>query len=373
MTATRSNSRIKEVKSSLREENDCLVTSEDFDQKRLQDLRDNIEKDQELLKEYEDSLRYETEPRRKKQYEQDIERLHQSITKYKREYTQLKERINRIARISGYTSISLKNQALPKQPPLLFNLLLQIDFQQQLELVEIAVSKYQTIGFLIHGAPECGQEILVNQIYRIKTNWRKDNPISINVSQKGVGNNVGNLWVRVARSLELPMNVKPNKILERICDRLKTQNVIFIFSSVDYMPTKILDLWLQEFWKPLVAMAITIQPLKKKETHLLMFLVDYRGSICQSEVNLAEECESSRRYDPCIPLRLPPASPFTLEMLEDWIKFANRFSSEFTIPEGLTAQILYENSRNGIPEYVVETICKHCGLSWEGGLAKWLI
>lgn len=59
-------------------------------------------------------------------------------------------------------------------------------------------------------------------------------------------------------------------------------------------------------------------------------------------------------------------------MLEDWLDDALSLS-QFTMPTGLTAQILYEKSENGTPQYVVETICKHCGLSWEGGLAKWLI
>ncbi len=133
--------------------------------------------------------------------------------------------------------------------------------------------------------------------------------------------------------------------------------------------TKTLIPWLEEFWQPLVKMAKTIDSLR--ETHLLMFLVDNCGKVCQSEVTLAEEFESLN-YDPCIPLRLPPASPFTLEMLEDWFELAISFG-EFTIPAGLTAQVLYEKSDRGIPQYVVETICAHCGLSWEGGLAKWLI
>lgn len=43
------------------------------------------------------------------------------------------------------------------------------------------------------------------------------------------------------------------------------------------------------------------------------------------------------------------------------------------IPAGLTSELLFEKSENGIPEFVYEEICDFCGHSWEGGLAKWLI
>lgn len=371
MTATRSNSRIKEVKSSLSEENDCLVTSEDFDQKRLQDLADNINKEQELLKNHEDSLIYETEPRRRKQYEQGIERSHQSIFKYKQEYAQLEENIHRLQRIAGNQINSIaRNQAPLEHAPLLFDLLLQIDFKNQFRLVKTAIDKHQTIGFLVHGELDCGQQMLVNRLYRVKSTWQNHKPISIDVSSNAVGSNLRKLWGRVAGCLDLPRDAEYNLILERICDRLKTQDVIFIFSKVELMLyANTLIPWLEEFWQPLVKMAKTIESLR--ETHLIMFLVDNCGSVCQSEITLAEEFEPLS-YDPCIPLNLPPASPFTLEMLEDWLDYALSLS-QFTMPVGLNAQVLYEKSDNGIPQYVVETICAHCGLSWEGGLAKWLI
>ena len=347
------------------------MTSKDFDQKRLQDLADNINQDQELQKEYEDSLRYEADPRRRKQYEQDIDRLYQSITKHQQEYAQLKERINRLQRIAGTQINSTpKNQASPQHPPLLFDLLLQIDFKKQFRLVRKAIAKHQTIGFLVHGELDCGQQMLVNRLYRVKPKWQNHKPIAIDVSSNAGYSNLKKLWSRVAGCLGLERDAEHSLILERICDRLKTQDVIIIFSKVELMLlTKTLIPWLEEFWQPLVRMSKTIEPLR--ETHLLMFLVDNCGSVCQSEITLTEAFDPVS-YDPFIPLSLPPASAFTLEMLEDWLDDALSLS-QFTMPAGLTAQILYEKSEQGTPQYVVETICKHCGLSWEGGLAKWLI
>jgi hypothetical protein len=57
--------------------------------KRLHDLTDNIEKDNILLKEYENALRLEDDPRRKSRYRQEIECLRNSAQAYKQEYEEL--------------------------------------------------------------------------------------------------------------------------------------------------------------------------------------------------------------------------------------------------------------------------------------------
>lgn len=56
---------------------------------RIQHLLDNIQKDLDLLKEYEDALRLEDEPRRRAKYCREIEQLRESAAGYKREYDEL--------------------------------------------------------------------------------------------------------------------------------------------------------------------------------------------------------------------------------------------------------------------------------------------
>jgi hypothetical protein len=56
---------------------------------RLKDIEDNINKDFALLKEYEDALRLEYDPRRRAQYTQEIEMLSRSASNYQREYSAL--------------------------------------------------------------------------------------------------------------------------------------------------------------------------------------------------------------------------------------------------------------------------------------------
>ena len=63
--------------------------NEDINSKRLKDLEDNIRKDQELLKNYEDELRYESDPGRLANYSRQIERLRESLTRNQQEYDEL--------------------------------------------------------------------------------------------------------------------------------------------------------------------------------------------------------------------------------------------------------------------------------------------
>jgi len=60
---------------------------------RLQDLADNIRQDLNLLKEYEDELRYETDPRRLARYRREIERQRESLTRYQQEYDELQKQV----------------------------------------------------------------------------------------------------------------------------------------------------------------------------------------------------------------------------------------------------------------------------------------
>jgi hypothetical protein len=58
---------------------------------RIPQLRDNIRKDLDLIKEYEDLLRTDTDPRRRLGYRRNIEQLCESLASYQREYDELQK------------------------------------------------------------------------------------------------------------------------------------------------------------------------------------------------------------------------------------------------------------------------------------------
>jgi len=61
--------------------------------RRLKDLEDNIKEDSALLKDYEDALRYEDDPRRQVKYNREIEKLRESANRYQQEYDRLHQQI----------------------------------------------------------------------------------------------------------------------------------------------------------------------------------------------------------------------------------------------------------------------------------------
>ena len=60
---------------------------------RIQQLADNIRQDLNLLKGYEDELRYETDPRRLAKYRREIERQRESLSRYQQEYDDLQKQV----------------------------------------------------------------------------------------------------------------------------------------------------------------------------------------------------------------------------------------------------------------------------------------
>ena len=60
-------------------------------QQRWQDLSDNVSKDLELLKAYEDAIRYEDDPKKKLRYQHEIEQLRISVFNYQKAYNALQQ------------------------------------------------------------------------------------------------------------------------------------------------------------------------------------------------------------------------------------------------------------------------------------------
>lgn len=250
-------------------------------------------------------------------------------------------------------------QGIQTPPSLLFDLLLDMDFKQQIKTVKQVMQSHRTAAFLVHGEADSGQDLLVTRLFRLTSTWRNNSPIKNDVTHNAAYRSVDSLRRQLARSLLLPIDTEMSEIIKRICDRWKTKDVIIIFNKVDCVPPQVLSQWLQEFWEQLVMFAN--QNLPQKQTHLLMFLVDNCGNISTSNAGQVKHFH-----------QLQPLESFNLDILDDWIDKVMGMQS-IQIPAGLNSQVLLERSYNGIPGFVYEEVCCHCGHDWEGGLAKWLI
>ncbi len=96
-------------------------------QQRLTDLLDHITQDQKLLKEFEEALTVEDNPRTLKRYKKEIKRQQESINNYKQEYTELEQQL---------TGISTPQiQVVGNQLQIIENQLQQIDAKLNIVLI----------------------------------------------------------------------------------------------------------------------------------------------------------------------------------------------------------------------------------------------
>ncbi|HEY9800840.1 MAG TPA: caspase family protein [Leptolyngbyaceae cyanobacterium] len=238
---------------------------------------------------------------------------------------------------------------------LIFDLLLQVDFKQQTNIVKKVMKSYFTAGFLVHHAPECGLEVLLAKLFRMIPSL-KNKPIVIDVGYR----DIERLWTQLGRYFHVHP-ISTSEILEKICDRWQTQDMVFIFNKVDCLQPEILSAWLEEFWQPLVNIGKENPP--KKSTHLFMFLVDHGGKVHQSNINVST---TPQPLDPRIPLYLPAVDSFSLEILEEWITEVVMQRSDIEVEfDKLTSEILFQKSCQGIPQFVFEEICSFFSIDCE--------
>lgn len=97
-------------------------------QQRLTDLLDNITQDQKLLKEFEEELTVEDNPRTLKKYKKEIKRQQESIDNYRQEYTELEQQLTGIP--------TPQIQVVGNQLQIIENQLQQIDAKLNIVLIK---------------------------------------------------------------------------------------------------------------------------------------------------------------------------------------------------------------------------------------------
>jgi hypothetical protein len=96
-------------------------------QQRLTDLLDHITQDQKLLKEFEEALAVEDNPRTLKKYKKEIKRQQESIDNYRQEYTELQQQLIGIS--------TPQIQVVGNQLQIIENQLQQIDAKLNIVLI----------------------------------------------------------------------------------------------------------------------------------------------------------------------------------------------------------------------------------------------
>lgn len=266
---------------------------------------------------------------------------------------------------------------------ILFRRLIRLNFYEQNREFKAIIENNRISAFLIYGKAAYGQESLITRLCQLPHLKNNSKIIPLDMSKKAISQHEDNLWSYLRKELELELEVdpdiEPEKISERISKKIsdivvngwwKTQNVVFIFYSVDCMIETTLSALIEKFWKPIFDKAYPVQHPEEEDTRLILLLVDLANE------DHSDICKARRKWeknrDKYTPFILPENKKFTNSVLQSWL---DRAIDEEIVPEGLTTEAIIRKSKDGIPEYVYNIICKHCNKdwTWEGYLAQWLV
>lgn len=252
----------------------------------------------------------------------------------------------------------------------LYEAILRLDYQEQVNLFRQFVDTQRLGAFLIHGQPEHGQRWLLNRLLRQIPNRTTAKVIQIDLNRKTLDTEINALWRQLSGRVGLMSSCSSSEITQQVYRWWQTQNVILIFDNIDCMPEIYLNEFIRKFWLTLVN--TNRDTAQKTKFLLLMFLIDYSGRVDTWNIPFAEQIDPARQPD--VPIKLPLITPFAEDVLIHWIKNAiDQLPSSFTIQAEQTVRILLTSSENGIPERVIEQICGLCGCNWYMEENKWLI
>lgn len=257
----------------------------------------------------------------------------------------------------------------------LYRALMKLGYREQV-LSFLKFLKRLSIGvFLIHGSPDYGQRWLLNRLVTQHIRFgTMGKVIRVELDRIGRRRDISALWRELGGRVGLGKQHPPAEIATRVFQWWKTQNVILVFHDVDCMPEEYLQELFDDFWLPLANQAREVVSQSSK-FQLLMFLVDYEGCVGCKDTLFVEQLEPT--WEPKIPIKLPTITPFHAEILTDWIETVEMEFSTLPLIEVINqmdnlAQIIIENSDNGIPELAMSEICDLCGCNWYEEREKWL-
>ena len=254
----------------------------------------------------------------------------------------------------------------------LYKALLKLGYQQQAELFLRAIDTESAAAFLIHGLPEFGQRWLLNRLVgEYLPLHTVSKVVPIDFSRTARRSDVTACWREVGKRLNLSSReITATAVADGVYHWWLNQDVIFVLHDVNIMPEASVQNLIEQFWLPLIQ-RIQMASREESDRKLLMFLVDYEGKAAQWQLPWVEKLDAS--WDPRKPIKPPQLQEFTNQELMNWIVAQYR-----DLPPVLTQGIdqtvdkILAESDQGIPELVLQEICKQCGCDWFEELDKWL-
>ena len=261
------------------------------------------------------------------------------------------------------TELNSSPSRLPKdENNLLYEALLSLNYREQVDKFEKfwEVDPSRQVGsFLVWGQAASCQAWLLNRLLHKSfhdTTAAKKIPVFLSTYEESY---IEDLWSKLSK--ELQTSSAPQKLIESMYEHWQNETVIIVLHNLERMyPDQPKEL-IEKFWNPLVDMVK--QHPRRCSSYLVMFLVDNKGDAHKWKIDFATDIN---RWEPSQPFNLQPISNFSNPLLNTWVQKNRRLPRFPPNNEQLTklAKDFWENSREGIPELVMDKICQHCNSSW---------
>lgn len=245
----------------------------------------------------------------------------------------------------------------------LYRHLLKLGYERQVQEF-VKLIQTQSLGaFVIHGSLNHGQKWLLNRLVeQYVPQTLNAHTINIDFSTAVSKTDINSLWRRLGRDSGLQGDFLPKEIVKKIYRRWQTESILIVIQCIHLIPQDYLKTFIREFWYPLVDRAPEVEE-NRDSRKLLMFLIDYEGSIQQLEDVFSEAVDPSK---PEKPLRPPAITKFTEEQIVNWIIAEyNDLPIKLTHNFNELAKIIIRQSDEGIPEEVLEEIFRQCDYNFK--------
>jgi inactive STAND len=251
---------------------------------------------------------------------------------------------------------------------LFFNTLFNLDYTKQVSTFRRFINSARAAAFLIHGAPECGQRWLMNRLVQLAPNHTTARPIHVDLSAPSRETSMAALWRTIGVQVDAPPT-DPQRIIEKMRKCWSTQPLTIYLKRIDFKPADFLHEFIESFWCPLVGGTQGGPPAGVHR--LLLFLLDEQGYANSWNLDYPEVFAETWCADK--PVKLPIVSEFTAEVIAGWIN-----NEVNTLPVNLTdapeesAQMIFDESGQGVPDLVFPQICLMCNYDYGQGAQRWL-
>jgi inactive STAND len=187
--------------------------------------------------------------------------------------------------------------------------LMSLDFKGQIWNFRNTIRAESACAFLVRppgdgeGEAQDSIRLLVKRLFTHMASPVSTSPIKIRLESTSRRSDAPALWRRLARTIGASAADPPEKIAERIADRLRTQNVVLVITDLDRVD---LVACMRDFWVPL---AQTVKPSARGSYRLVLLLVDYAGVTSLPEPR-----------QPLMPVGLPHVLRFPDSELTAWLQ-----------------------------------------------------